>query len=188
MTDTINNKKIFTELNEVCTAISKQLPKEVLLEKIITTTQSILNADGASLYIKHGDALRFNIVRNESLKMNLNESSEATKALPEIPLHPIKNQHTSVSAHCAANKKTINIQDISHEKSIDISPTKAFDAKFNYNTKSILAAPILDSHQEVLGVMQLINAKNPNQRFDQADVELFEAMTALLSLVLSRKN
>ena len=188
MTTTSINKNTFAVLNEICTAVSQQLATEVLLEKIVASTQAITNADGASLYIKHGEVLRFHIIRNLSLKMDINGSSSAIQSLPEIKLNPQNTQHTSISSHCVANKKTINIEDISVEKRIDIASTKAFDAKFNYQTKSILATPILNKHREVLGVMQLINAKNANQIFDQSDIEICEAMSALMSIVLSQQN
>ena len=188
MAMTINNKNIFAAFNEVCSAVSQQLATNVLLEKIMTSAQSMTNADGASLYIKHGEALRFYIVSNHSLKMEMTAGSASIKTLPEIPLNPQNNQHISIASHCATNKQTINIEDISHEQSIDIAPTKAFDAKFNYKTKSILATPILDSHQAVLGVVQLINSKNTYQAFDESDIEVCEAMAALLSIVLSHNN
>lgn len=188
MTTNINDKNTFAVLNEVCKALSQEQATEVLLEKIVASIQAMTKVDGASLYIKHGDALRFHIVRNQSLQMALNASSAATKVLPDIPLNPQNNQPISIASHCAKTKKIINIEDIAHEKSINTAPTKAFDTKFNYKTKSVLAIPIVDRQQAVLGVLQLININNAHQKFEQSEIDLCEAMTALLSIVLSRKN
>jgi hypothetical protein len=185
MTAENSNGNVITTFNEICVLLSKQAPAEMMLEKIVLGTQALTKADGASLYIKHGEVLKFHIIKNLSLNMDMNGNSASIKSLPEIPLHPTKNHHSSISSHCAITKKNIHIEDFFNETTIDITATKAFDEKFNYKTKSILAVPILDRKQDVLGVIQLINANNDHQSFNEADLHICESMAALASIALS---
>ena len=184
MTVEHNNKETTTP-SELVASLTKQLPREAMLEEALTGLQLNTKADGASLYIKHGEALRFHIIKNKTLNMDMNASSAAIKSLQEIPLHSTGNQHSSISAYCAITKKSINVVDISLETRVDLGPTKAFDTKFNYQTKSILATPILDNKQNVLGVIQLINAQNEGQSFNETHVQACAEVAAIISNVLN---
>jgi len=182
------NKQLITMLSDLFISLSKEFPTEIILEKTLSSLQSNTKADGATLYIKDGNTLRFHIIKNKTLNMDLNKSSTAIKNLPEISLSSTEDRQSSISAHCAITKKIINIEDISLESTVDIGPTKAFDEKFKYKTKSILATPILDGKQDVLGVIQLINAQNNEQLFTESDVQTSTEVTAMISAILSNGN
>lgn len=184
MTVEHRNEESTRQLSELLGALEKQIPREAMLEEALTGLQLNTSADGASLYIKHGEALRFHIIKNNTLNMDMNASAAAIKSLQEISLHSSGNQHSSISAYCAITKKSINVVDIRLETRVDIGPTKAFDTKFNYQTKSILATPILDNKDNVLGVIQLINAQNDEQSFNEIHLKACAEVAAIISNVL----
>jgi len=77
---------------------------------------------------------------------------------------PIAEQ--SIAGFVAVHKKMINIRDVYDEKELkSYSPQlnflKQVDSKTGYRTKQMLAAPVVDAQsKELIGVVQIINAKN----------------------------
>jgi len=68
--------------------------------------------------------------------------------------------HNNVSASAAVTKKTINIPDAYEAEGYDFSGTMKFDQSTGYRSKSFLCIPLLNYGDEVIGVLQLINAKD----------------------------
>ncbi|MBK9207168.1 MAG: GAF domain-containing protein [Anaerolineales bacterium] len=68
----------------------------------------------------------------------------------------------------------------------DFSGTKGFDAKTKYHSKSFLTIPIENKDGRVIGVLQLINAKNPetNEIVPFADDDVLEALVLLATAAL----
>ena len=75
-----------------------------------------------------------------------------------LPISP-----ASIAGYVAFHKQRVNIADVYEEKELaKFSPKVRFlkevDQKTGYRTKQMLVAPILNEDQELLGVVQLINA------------------------------
>ena len=154
-----NQVDIILKLTEIGRSLSKKSNLDLLLQDILKTTQDILNADGATFYRIHNQKfLKFSLLRNNSLNSVKGGIGQEPINLPDIPLMTdnIEN-HKSIVSHCALSKKTINIIDAYDEVFFDFSQTKLFDQKASYHTKSVLAIPILDNKESVIGVMQFIN-------------------------------
>ncbi len=72
---------------------------------------------------------------------------------------PINNK--SIVGHVAVTGKYVNIKDAySIEKDVPYKFNPAFDKQIGYRTGSVLALPIADSNEEVIGVLQLINRRD----------------------------
>ena len=82
-----------------------------------------------------------------------------------VPFYPIqlfkdgKPNTTMVAAYAALTGKTVNIADAYTEEGFDFSGTRAFDAKTGYRSKSFLTVPMKNHEDEIIGVLQLINAR-----------------------------
>lgn len=64
-------------------------------------------------------------------------------------------------ATCVANsKQTVNVDDAYAEEKFDFSGTFAWDKKIGYHSKSFLTVPMTNHLNEVIGVLQLINAQD----------------------------
>lgn len=150
---------IVSELSKIGRLLSQQPNLNLLLETILKTSQDLLNADGATLYsAKNDQYLKFDLLRNTSLGISKGGEGQEIIDLPDIPLFIDSNEnHKSVVSHTALTKKAINIPDAYHEKNLDFSQTKIFDKKTGYRTESVLAIPIINHHDKIIAVMQLIN-------------------------------
>ena len=74
-----------TELNQIGIALSREKDLDRLLEVILVAAKQITNADGGTLYRKHGEReLRFEIMRTDSLGIAMGGTTG--KAVPFAPV------------------------------------------------------------------------------------------------------
>ncbi len=106
----------------------------------------------------------------------------------DIPFDPVKlwiddsspNQ-SNVSAYVALTGETVNISDAYQEKGFDFSGTKSYDSKTGYHSKSFLTVPLKNHENEIIGVMQLINARDENGEVISFDNDMEEQIESLAS-------
>ncbi|MBF0195669.1 MAG: GAF domain-containing protein [Magnetococcales bacterium] len=143
------------KLVELGIAISKEKDHHVLLKQILFGGQKLANAEAATLYTRTDDEeLRFAI-----------RSMDDTLPSFTIPLYDKdsgKPRHQNISTHVALTGETVRISDIYNENhGFDISGTRAFDESTGYRTVSMLTVPLSPRDGQIIGVLQLINAKDP---------------------------
>ena len=68
-----------------------------------------------------------------------------------------------VAAKAAVTGETVNIRDAYNAPDFDFSGTQAFDETTGYRSKSFLTVPLRNHEDEVIGVLQLINAVNRDE-------------------------
>jgi len=161
------NRDLFWRLIEISTALSSERNTARLFEKILDAAQDITHADGGTLYLlkeKGGRlGLEFEIMRNNSLRLTLGGTSGRPIPFAPLPLHREDGtpNHNNIATHTALTKRMENIEDAYCAEHLDFSGTKAFDARTGYRSKSFLTVPLCNHEAEVIGVLQLVNAKNP---------------------------
>lgn len=160
------NRDLFWRLIEISTALSSERNTARLFEKILDAAQDITHADGGTLYLlkeKNGRlALEFEIMRNNSLSLTLGGTSGRPIPFAPLPLYREDNSpnHNNIATHTALTKRMENIEDAYCAEHLDFSGTKAFDARTGYRSKSFLTVPLCNHEGEVIGVLQLVNAKD----------------------------
>ncbi|HNJ85663.1 MAG TPA: HD domain-containing phosphohydrolase [Agitococcus sp.] len=160
------DKDIFWQLIEISMALSSERNSARLFEKILDAAQDITHADGGTLYLLKEKAghqvLEFEILRNNSLKLTLGGSSGRKIPFAPLPLYREDGSpnHNNIATYTALTKKMENIEDAYYAEHLDFSGTKAFDARASYRSKSFLTVPLCNHQNEVIGVLQLVNAKD----------------------------
>ena len=69
-----------------------------------------------------------------------------------------------VAAYAAIHDKTVNISDAYTEAGFDFSGTRRFDEWTGYRSQSFLTVPMKNHEGEIIGVLQLINAQDEDNR------------------------
>ncbi|MCC6200012.1 MAG: GAF domain-containing protein, partial [Moraxellaceae bacterium] len=69
--------------------------------------------------------------------------------------------HNNIATHTALTREMVNIEDAYFAEHLDFSGTKAFDERAGYRSKSFLTVPLCNHADEIIGVLQLVNAKDP---------------------------
>jgi HD-GYP domain-containing protein (c-di-GMP phosphodiesterase class II) len=150
------------ELARVGVALSTERDLFALLELIVSQARRLTGSDAASLYLverassgdgEGGDggqsaALRFKFAQNFTL--------------PVLPLaeYTVPIDNSSLAGHAAATGEPLVIADVARlPDGVTYRANRTFDERFGYRTKSVLVIPLKTHHDEVVGVLQLINRK-----------------------------
>ena len=186
--DALNRIKFLEDrlhrLSEIGMALSTEKNTDRLFEMILEEAKNITQADGRTLYSvnKDGD-LDFEILRNDSMKTIMGGTSGVE--IPYYPVHLWLDDKTpnqkNVSAYVALTGKTVNIKDAYKEEGFDFEGTKNFDKKSGYHSKSFLTVPLKNHENEIIGVMQLINATNDKGEVISFNHEMQEQVESLAS-------
>jgi len=184
------------QLNAIGAALSKERDITRLLESILVAAKTITHADGGTLYRVTEDrqALRFEILKTDSLKIAMGGTSGNPINFPNLPLHDDQGRPNDslVAAYAAIHNQTVNISDAYVEPNFDFSGTRQFDARTGYRSQSFLAVPMKDHEGDVIGVLQLINAKRRPDgavvSFSSADQSLAESLASQAAIAITNRN
>ncbi len=144
------------KMSDIGRALSGVQDLNTLLEMIVDQARNFTNADAGTLYIVENNTLRFQIVQNDSLKIRMGGKSGET-----IPFPPVELKETNVSAFVALKGISVNIPDVYDTDLFDFTGPKKFDQSTGYRSKSMLVVPLRNHENDVIGVLQLLNATNP---------------------------
>ena len=183
------------QLNEIGASLSKERDITRLLESILLAAKAITNADGGTLYRMLDDhtALRFEILRTDSLRIAMGGTSGIPITFPNLPLLDDKGapNDSLVAAYAAIHLETVNIADAYTEPNFDFAGTRHFDERTGYRSRSFLAVPMKNHEGEVIGVLQLINAQPPGSTdvvsFSSADQSLVESLASQAAIALTNR-
>lgn len=186
---------LIEQLNDIGIALSNEKDINLLLEKILRGAKSITNADAGTLYSLTADQqLKFEIVLNDTLKLSLGGSTGQPVRLPKIELYDKDtgkaNTHM-VAVRAVVSNVTVNIPDVYvPDARFDFSGPREFDRKFGYKSHSFLAVPLTNTEDEIVGVFQLINARDRQTGqvipFSPEHEQLVESLASQAAVALAR--
>ncbi|MDD3815196.1 MAG: GAF domain-containing protein [Desulfocapsaceae bacterium] len=164
MENPISSEVGFQELCRVGVALSVEKDIHKLLEMITSVARRYTNAEGCTLYLCNEErgCLDFSVVQNERLDIYHTGPEGGESDWPSVPLYleDGSENHENVSAHCAITSQIINIADVYCEDGYDFRSTKEFDRAAGYRSRSMLLVPMQDMEGDVIGVLQLLNARS----------------------------
>ena len=153
-------------LQEIGLALSTEDDINVIFELIMDEAKNITNADGRTLYMisDDGKTMKFEIMATESMNFSQGGTTGVEITIPPMQLFNEDGtpNHSSIVAYSANTGKIVNIKDAYKEKGFDFTGAKNFDKNTGYRTQSVLSVPLKNHENDIVGVMQLINAKDPN--------------------------
>ncbi|MFH2061002.1 MAG: HD domain-containing phosphohydrolase [Pseudomonadota bacterium] len=178
------------------TAIGKALGtgKDIstLLDMILSIARRFTQADGGTLYLcdHENQSLVFHVIHNTSL--NIKESG-STINLPKVRLY--KDDGTSnlsnVSSYVFHTGEIVNIEDVYTTPKFQFDGTKQFDSALNYRSQSMVVIPMKNHEDEIIGILQLINAIDPLSKqtipFSKNAQEKAAALANLTSVILTQQ-
>jgi HD-GYP domain-containing protein (c-di-GMP phosphodiesterase class II) len=184
------------ELNEVGIALSKVKDTNRLLEAILVAAKKITNADGGTLYRIDAEKklVHFEILRTDSLNIAMGGTTGV-----EVPFYPVRlfdengqPNNSMIVAYAVLHDETVNIADAYTAEGFDFSGTKNFDGKTGYRSTSFLTVPMKNHEDEIIGVLQLINAKDRQSGqtvpFSEADQRLAESLASQAAVALTNRQ
>ena len=198
---TLKEKCTFLEerikrLNEIGLSLSRENDINVIFELIMEEARHITHADGRTLYMKSNDgkSMRFEIVRNDSMKTIMGGTSGVEITWPAPPLfdNAGKPNHKNVVCYVAHTGETSNVKDAYVEEGFDFSGAKDMDKSTGYHSKSFLTVPLKNHEDEIIGVMQLLNSIDQKtgevQSFSSEMQEQVESLASQGAVALTNKR
>jgi HD-GYP domain-containing protein (c-di-GMP phosphodiesterase class II) len=182
------------QLNHIGIALSKERDITKLLEVILIAAKDVTRADGGTLYrMTEERTLKFEIIRNDTLGIAMGGTTGV-----EIPFYPInlydkdgRPIHSMVAAYAVHHDRSVNIADAYTAEGFDFTGTQNFDKKTGYRSRSFLTVPMKDHEGEIIGVLQLINSKDPASGtvvpFSDADEHLVESLASQAAIALTNR-
>jgi len=183
----------FEELNRIGTALSAEHDIDRLQNLILSTCRRLTNADGASLWLVESAEdriLRFASTQSHSLDL------------------PYSTFTVPLDLHSMVGSTVLLGQSQMVDDAYDLGPDSPFqwagrklDEELGYRTKSMLAVPLRNHAGDVVGAVQLINAKRDADSvitaanaesiivpFRHSDLELLESITSQAAVALDNKR
>ncbi len=187
-------EKMIHRLVNLGIALSSERDINRLLEMILLEAKEIYNADGGTFYLVSDDesSLSFEIIVNDSLNIAMGGTTGKDITFPAIALSKDGKNNLNNVASAVFHKRGIsNIDDAYQDKTYDFSGTKAFDENTGYRSKSFLTVPLINNDDDVIGILQLINARDKDNKtisFSQSLQPIIEALTSQAAVSLDNQQ
>jgi HD-GYP domain-containing protein (c-di-GMP phosphodiesterase class II) len=166
-----------------------------LLEMIVEEARTLTDADGGTLYTLSDDEsmLRFAVVQSSTLKIRMGGTGEDITWSPV----PLKNpdgspNHSNVSAYVALSGAVVNIPDVYDAEGHSFDGTRIFDATTGYRSKSMLVVPMKNHENDIIGVLQILNARDAATGevipFSTEGQEMIESLASQAAVALTNNR
>jgi HD-GYP domain-containing protein (c-di-GMP phosphodiesterase class II) len=187
--------ELIRKLTQIGVALSAEKNIDRLLELIVDEARNFTQADGGTLYIMSDDetALQFAIVQNTKLNIRMGGTGGKITWPPVM----LKNadgspNFTNVSAYAAVSGKVVNITDVYDAHGFDFQGTRKFDADTGYRSQSMLVVPMKNHENDIIGVLQLLNAQesveNTVVNFSHECQQMTESLASQAAVALSNNR
>jgi len=152
----VDEKQKLREVLNLGLDVTQTKDIDILLERILTKARYLTNADAGSIYIKEADTLKFKYTQNDTQQKRLLPGKKLIYSTFSIPVN-----NKSISGYVANTGSMLNIKDVYRLSSgVPYSFDQSYDQLTGYRTQSVLTFPLKTHNEEIVGVLQLINAKD----------------------------
>lgn len=144
--------KDFAKIMDIGIRLSTERDRNRLLMTILEKGMEITNCDASTLYLCENDELIFKFMKTLSKGVSRGVNGEP------IDLPPVPMREENVCSYAAIHREVVNIPDVYASSRFDFSGPRQYDSLTGYRTKSQLVVPLANNENELIGVLQLINA------------------------------
>jgi len=181
----LNKERKLESLINIGIEINQIKDLDILMEKILGEARRFVNADAGSIYIREKDDLKFSYTQNSTLERKLPEGAKLIYSTFTIPIDT-----NSIAGYAAAKGEALNIGDVYKlDGEVPYKFSRSFDKQSGYKTTSILAIPLKTIRNDILGVLQIINAQDENHLivpFSEFDEKGMHHFAGIASMALDR--
>ncbi len=180
------------KLTNIGSALSAEKNLDALLEMIVVEAMTFTNADGGTLYLMEPDerSIAFKILQTRSLNFRMGGTSGNPVKFPPVRLYKDDGSHNEqqVSAYVALTGTSVNIPDVYEIEGFDFQGTKGFDKNTGYRSQSMLVIALRNHENEIIGVLQLLNAKDSDGKtipFSAGYQDLIESLASQAAVAIT---
>ena len=183
----------FRELNRIGIALSAEKDIDRLQSFILTTMRQLTHADGASLWLKMDEDGVPKLFLASSQNHSIDKDTYSAFTVPV--------DDKTVVGYAVTMGQSQLYEDAYNPPPGMPRGGKSFDVQFGYRTKSMLTVPMRNYSNEVVGAVQLINAKRRFETrltlenvdtevmsFQPDDLEMIESIASQAAVALDNKS
>lgn len=179
------NDIILTRLLELCKNITRKRDVKEIITDVMSAAADAANADGSFFFeVSPEKYMTLNYCRIDSLQAQKNTPVENAAFFPPVFVPDIRAKMAKRPAEiCAYNREIVNYANIFASAELDTSFIAKFDEENNYSTVSVLDIPLIDRKDNLLGVVQFVNAKDSAGKIIAFTSEVQHMLISLCSLI-----
>ena len=152
----LTEKEKLDELLSLGIKLNQLNDLDILLEKILTDARRFVNADAGSIYICRDNILDFTYTQNDTLQKRLPPGEKLIYSTFSMPINT-----DSIAGYVASTGQLLNIPDVYNlSPDVPYSFSKMFDESTGYTTRSVVTLPLTNTRGDMLGILQIINARD----------------------------
>lgn len=183
--DTALWRRKVESLTRLGVEISRIHDYHLLMERILTEARTLLGADAGTIYTREGDALRFAFSQNDLLEQPGSHSKTRFSSL----MVPVSAR--SIAGWCAMSCELVNVADAYQlDESAPYRFDQSYDAVTGYRTQSVIAMPLRNSSDQVLGVLQFLKSGGDSSEaarpFTVDDENMVAHFASMATVVIER--
>ena len=168
---------------EIARSLSAEQKMERVLELVLQDAMAVTHADGGSIALVSDDQtlLEYVLIRNDEIKIHLGGTSKNLIADEPYEIPESTTGIEPAELYVIRNKTTVSVDDIDEHQELDFSGVRSRHQSENYRCQSVLALPLLNRQLDVIGVLQLVNARQPGTNRIIGFAEAYEAYVNALA-------
>lgn len=136
-------------------ALTSERELSRLLERIVAEARHFTNAEMGALFLRDGDVLRFGVAQ-----VDTGCDRAAGWVAGPVPSEALTRTPLSLAGYVALNGQFVNLPHAYHASHMSYAPAARSHGPVAAAAGSVLVAPLQEPRGEVIGVLQLINARN----------------------------
>ena len=173
----------FEKIMDIGIRLSTEKDRNRLLMTILDKGMEITNCDASTLYLYENEELRFKFMKTLSKGVNRGMDGELIDDIPPVPM-----KEENVCSYAAIHREIVNISDVYASSRFDFSGPRQYDSLTGYSTRSQLVVPLENNENELIGVLQLINAMDEEGNvvaFDEQYEIIIRALGSIAAIELT---
>ena len=177
------NDIILNNFLELSRNINQEQDIAELIRKVMTAASEAATADGCFFFEVSPEKYMSLTYANINSLNTTKRLFENFSLFQPVFVPDIRNKIAKHPAEvCAYNREIINFPNIA-SSGLDTSLISKFDEEYNYSTVSVLAIPLIDRKNNLLGVAQFINAKDNSGKIIAFTNEIQNILISICGLI-----
>jgi len=181
----LSEKEKLDTLTHLTIELNQVRDQDILLEHVLTQARRFVNADAGSIYIADGDKLKFTYTQNDTLQERLAKGEKLIYSTFTLPIN-----EQSMAGYVATTGLPLNLPDVYRiDPALPYKFSREFDEASRYKTFSALTLPLKSGNGNILGILQIINAQDENQKlipFSGKDERMMMHFASIAAVALER--
>ncbi len=178
-------KSSLQQFFEISRALSAEKDYRKLLEMILREARKVAHADGGAIMIMNDEdtALEIAILENVESGAHFGGTSGLEPAFPKVPFaaEPGGIMHPDPDGETARRGETILVNNLVDDRIFDTTAVRDRYGWAKGTRASLLNVPLADQKGEIVGILQLVNARSMSGEVTAFDTEAVPAIEAVAS-------